>query len=47
MGDMEFGVHSWELICEVFKNSEELHNFNLVPIVKKSIKLIDSLHLET
>ena len=47
MEDMEFGVHSWELICEVFKNSDELINFNLVPIVKKSIKLIDSLHLET
>ena len=22
MEDMEFGVHSWELICEIFKNSD-------------------------
>jgi hypothetical protein len=47
MEDMEYGVHAWELICEIFRNSDDLINYNLVPILKKSIKLIDSLHLET
>jgi hypothetical protein len=45
--DMEYGVHAWELICEIFKNSDDLINYNLVPILKKAIKLIDQLHLET
>lgn len=47
MDDMEYGVHAWELICEIFRNSDDLINFNLVPLLKKAIKLIDSLHLET
>jgi hypothetical protein len=47
MDDMEYGVHAWELICEIFRNSDDLINYNLIPILKKSIKLIDSLHLET
>ena len=45
--DMEFGVHSWELICEIFKNCELLVTFNLVPIIKKAIKIIDNLPKET
>lgn len=45
--DMEYGVHSWELICEIFKNSDQLRTFNLVPIIKKAIKIIDALPKET
>lgn len=47
MDDLEYGVHSWELICEIFKNSDQLITYNLVPVIKKSIKLIDSLSIET
>lgn len=25
--DMEYGVHSWELICEIFRNSDDLSNY--------------------
>ena len=42
MDDIEYGVHSWELICEIFKNSEHLHTFNIVPYIKRAIKFIDS-----
>jgi hypothetical protein len=45
--DMEYGVHSWELIAEIFKNSELLLSYNLVPLIKRVIKLIDSLPKET
>ena len=45
--DMEYGVHSWELIAEIFKNSELLHTYNLAPLIKRVIKLIDSLPKET
>lgn len=44
---MEYGVHSWELIAEIFKNSELLLANNYYPLVKKVIKLIDSLPKET
>ena len=47
MDDMEFGVHSWELICEIFKNSDLLYTYNLSPIIKKAVKIIDSLPKET
>ena len=47
MEDMEFGVHSWELICEIFKNSDQLLTYNLVPLIKKAIKIIDHLPKET
>lgn len=40
-------MHAWELIAEIFKNSEMLLNYNLVPLIKKVIKLIDSLPKET
>ena len=43
MDDIEYGVHAWELICEIFKNSDMLMTYNLVPIIKKAIKLIDIL----
>lgn len=45
--DMEYGVHSWELIAEIFKNSELLLTYNLIPLLKRVIKLIDSLPKET
>jgi len=45
--DLEYGVHSFELIAEIFRNSELLLTYNLVPILKKVIKLIDSLPKET
>ena len=45
--DMEYGVHSWELIAEIFKNSELLLSHNYFPLIKKVIKLIDSLPKET
>ena len=32
--DMEYGVHSWELISEIFRNSDELINYNLTPVLK-------------
>ena len=47
MDDMEFGVHSWELICEIFKNSDLLYTYNISHIIKKAVKLIDSLPKET
>jgi hypothetical protein len=47
LDDMEFGVHSWELICEIFKNSDQLTSFNIVPLIKKAIKTIDGLPKET
>jgi len=45
--DLEYGVHAWELIGEIFKNSDMLFTYNLVPLLKKAIKLIDSLPKET
>jgi hypothetical protein len=45
--DLEYGVHSWELISEVFKNSELLLTYNFHGLIKKVIKLIDSLPKET
>ena len=45
--DMEYGVHSWELIAEIFKNSELLLTQNLVSLIKRVIKLIDGLPKET
>ena len=44
---MEYGVHSWELIAEIFKNSDQLMQYNIVPIIKKAIKIIDALPKET
>lgn len=46
--DMEYGVHAWELIAEIFKNSELLLNINnVIPLLKKVVKLIDNLPKET
>ena len=40
-------MHAWELIAEIFKNSELLLSYNYTPMIKKIIKLIDSLPKET
>lgn len=45
--DIEYGVHSWELICEIFKNSELLFSQKIEHVLKKVIRLIDSLPKET
>lgn len=45
--DIEYGVHSWELICEIFKNSELLLSQKIERVLKKVIRLIDSLPKET
>jgi hypothetical protein len=44
---MEYGVHAWELIAEIFRNSDQLQIYNLTPIIKKAIKIIDHLPKET
>ena len=41
MDDLEYGVHAWELIAEIFSNSSLLVSFNVVPFLKKVIKIID------
>jgi len=43
LDDIEYGVHSWELITEIFSNNDLLLTFNLVPILKKVLKIIDEL----
>lgn len=47
ISDMEYGVHAWELIGEIFKNSDMLATYNLNPILRRAIKLIDNLPKET
>ena len=47
MDDLEYGVHSWELIAEIFANSSLLVSFNIIPYLKKIIKIIDQLPKET
>ena len=48
MEDMEYGIHSWELIAEIFKNSDLLINYpNVANLIKKVIKHIDTLPKET
>ena len=36
-------LDAWELIYEIFKDSDMLMTYNLVPIIKKAIKLIEIL----
>jgi len=44
---MEYGVHAWELIAEIFRNSELLVSHNYISLIKKVIKQIDNLPKET
>lgn len=41
MDNIEYGVHSWELVAEIFRNSELLLSYNVIPHLKRVIKLID------
>ena len=47
MEDLDFGVHAWELVAEIFKNSELLLSYNVAPLLNRVIKLIDHLPKET
>ena len=45
--DVELGVHALELITEVFRDSENLLSYPLVPLIKKIATDIDALDKET
>jgi hypothetical protein len=45
--DIELGVHALELITEIFRDSENLHTYPLVPLIKKIASDIDALEIET
>jgi len=46
LDDIEYGVHSVELISEIFKDNPKLKSYNIVPIVKKICSIIDETPLE-
>jgi hypothetical protein len=45
--DIELGVHALELITEVFRDSENLLTYGLVPLIKRIATDIDLLDIET
>ena len=45
--DIELGVHALELITEIFRDSENLLTYNLIPLIKKIATDIDLLDIET
>lgn len=45
--DVEYGVHALELITEIFRDSENLLSYPLVPLIKKIATDIDALDKET
>ena len=45
--DIEVGVHALELITEIFRDSENLLSYPLVPLIKKIATDIDQLDIET
>ena len=47
LDDIELGVHALELITEVFRDSENLLTYPLVPLIKKIASDIDALDIET
>ena len=47
LDDIELGVHALELITEIFRDSENLLTYPLVPLVKKIAQDIDGLDIET
>ena len=47
LDDIELGVHALELITEIFRDSESLLTFKLVPLIKKIATGIDLLDIET
>lgn len=44
--DLEYGLHSLELIAEILKDNERLTSINLVPIVKRICQLSDEQSIE-
>lgn len=47
LDDIEYGVHALELITEIFRDSENLLSYPLVPLIKKIATDIDLLDIET
>ncbi len=45
--DVDLGVHALELISEIFRDSENLLTYELVPLIKKVATDIDLLDIET
>ena len=45
MNDIEFRVHSWELIGEIYKNSDFLKS-DISPLIKKMVAHINGLPKE-
>ena len=45
--DFDYGVHAWELIAEIFRNTDQLVTYNLVPLLKRALRNISALELET
>lgn len=45
--DFDYGVHAWELIAEIFRNTDQLVTYNLVPLLKRALRNIAALELET
>ncbi len=45
--DVDLGVHALELISEIFRDSENLLTFELVPLIKNVATDIDLLDIET
>lgn len=44
--DIDYGVHSFELISEILHNNEKLSSYNLAPIIKKVCNIADELSIE-
>lgn len=47
LDDTPLGVHALELITEIFRDSENLLTFPLVPLIKRIATDIDALDIET
>ena len=47
LDDTPLGVHALELITEIFRDSENLLTFPLVPLIKRIATDIDALDYET
>jgi hypothetical protein len=45
--DFDYGVHAWELIAEIFRNTDTLVTYNLIPLLKRALRNIAGLELET
>ena len=45
--DVDFGVHSFELIAEILRNNEKLSSYNLAPIIKKVCQIADDQTVES